>query len=97
MRMDATMDAIEHVSEVRLSVRSRGSFNSDRKARLDQIDSRCTHWPENFVVLSQGAGETLLISTSRIEFTSRTIYRVAGVNHGRLELPLLPIINRVAY
>jgi hypothetical protein len=95
MRMATAVDAIEHVSKIRLSVRN--TFNGDRKACFDQIDSRRTHWPENPVVLSQGVSETLLTPTPRIEFTSRTIDRVASVKHGGFKVALLPVINRFAY
>src|SRR5262249_52455729 len=97
MRMDATVDAIDHVSNIWLSVWGCGPFNTDGKACFDQINSRRTHWPKNSVVLSQGAGETILIPKRWIEFTGCAIYRVASVKHGCVKFPLLPIINRVAY
>jgi hypothetical protein len=97
MCMAAPVDAVENVSDVRLSTQRGGAWKGDGEPCFDQVNSRRTHRSKNCKVVAKTASETVLVAESRVELTRGTVDCIARVKHCRIKFALIPVIDGFAH
>src|SRR5262245_51179344 len=90
------MNAVNHVSDIRLATHCLGVRQANGPSRDCEVDSRRSHRPEDRVVFTDRSGEPLVAAEPWVELSRGPIDRAASMLHGEIEIVDTPIVDRLA-